>query len=630
MMRLLITDKIDESGLTPLKKYFRIEKKIGTLADYDCVLTRSSTAVPREFIGKSKNLKIIGRCGIGVDNIDIFAATEHKIAVINAPRGNARATAEHTIGLLFALLRHIPAATFDLKKGLWNKQKYVGEQVFGKTLGIVGFGNVGKEVARIARGIGMKVLVCEPYVRLPKNVNKVTFEELLKSCDVITLHVPSTYLTRQMINSATLSLMKKDAYLINCSRGAVVDEEAVYDALTSGELAGFALDVYKKEPIIIDVDNAYAKNFAEVGKTFAAHLPNSPDIASGSRTVGVLEKLASPQNSKPVLYQLLNLPNVIATPHIAGSTVESQRQSVNEVVSGICRYLEGKAPANLLNPQVFRKEPAFSRLNRDTARQRKRLDFDSVIFDCESTLSAIEGIDVLAEMAGKRKIVEELTRKAMDGISPFETIYEERLKIVKPTRMALLALGNKYLENLVEDAKGVIEALQFLGKKVYIVSGGISTALFHLGEALGLSRENIFGNDLLFDKKGNYKNFIEGPLRRNHGKLQIIRQLTGRKIVIGDGITDLETRECIDLFVGYGGVVRREKVEKESEVFLNCNSLTPFLVIAAGTEGCKKLMPTKYRKYVGRGLDLLFHPKHVKITRGISLKLGELKKLAYY
>src|SRR3990167_8459215 len=233
--RLLITDNIDESGLAPLKKYFRIEKRIGwigsatsgsdpLIARYDCILTRSSTAVPGEFIDKAKNLKIIGRCGIGVDNIDIFAATGHKIAVINAPRGNARATAEHTIGLLFSLLRHIPQATSDLKKGLWNKQKYMGEQVFGKTLGIVGFGNVGREVARIARGIGMKVLVCEPYVKLPKNVTKVTFEELLKESDVITLHVPSTYLTRQMINSATLSLIKKGTYLINCSRGAVVDE----------------------------------------------------------------------------------------------------------------------------------------------------------------------------------------------------------------------------------------------------------------------------------------------------------------------------------------------------------------------------------------------------------------------
>lgn len=621
-MRLLITDKIDESGLAPLRKYFRIEKKIGTLADYDCILTRSSTAVPREFIGKCKNLKIIGRCGIGVDNIDIFAATEHKIAVINAPRGNARATAEHTIGLLFALLRHIPAATFDLKKGLWNKQKYVGEQVFGKTLGIVGFGNVGKEVARIARGIGMKVLVCEPYVRLPKNVNKVTFEELLKGCDVITLHVPSTYLTRQMINSATLSLMKKGAYLINCSRGAVVKEEAVYDALTSGKLAGFALDVYKKEPIFIDV--VFSAD-AEVGTAFFRTSQDRSTSSTYRRTRGAqgggsAQKAYLPASA--IMHKLLSLPNVIATPHIAGSTVESQRQSVGEVVNGICRYLEGKAPANLLNPQVFQKSGRVAR--------RKVFDFDSVIFDCESTLSAIEGIDVLAEMVGKKKEVSELTRKAMEGLYPFESIYEERLKIVKPTRMALLALGNKYLENLVEDAKGVIEALQFLGKKVYIVSGGISTALFHLGENLGLSRENIFGNDLLFDKKGNYLRFVEGPLRRNHGKLQIIRQLTGRKIVIGDGITDLETRECIDLFVGYGGVVKRDKVERESEIFLNCNSLTPFLVIAAGTEGCKKLMPTKYRKYVGRGLDLLFHPKHVKITRGISLKLGELKKLAYY
>lgn len=598
-MRLLITDNIDESGLTPLKKYFHIDKRIGInptdlakiITGYDCILTRSSTAITRELIDRADKLKIIGRCAIGVDNIDIFAATDHKIAVINAPRGNARATAEHTIGLLFSLLRHIPQATFDLKKGLWNKQKYIGAQIFGKTLGIVGFGNVGREVARIARGIGMKVIVCEPYVRLPINVTKVTFEELLKASDVITLHVPSTYLTRHMINSATLSLVKREAYLINCSRGAVVDEEAVYEAINKGILSGFAVDVYKKEPISSDSTN---------------------QVCAKRQTWFV--------------QRLLNLPNVIATPHIAGSTVESQRQSVGEVVSGICQYLEGKVPINLLNPQVFQKAPSQPRLRQAS----KKLEYDAVIFDCESTISTIEGIDVLAEMVGKKKEVSELTKKAMEGFCPFESIYEERLEIVRPTREKLMLLGNKYLENLVEDAKGVIEALQFLGKKVYIVSGGISTALFHLGENLGISRENIFGNDLLFDEKGNYKSFIEGPLRRNHGKLQIIRQLAGRKIVIGDGITDLETRECIDLFVGYGGVVRREKVEKASEVFILSSSLTPFLVIAAGAEGCKKLMPTKYRKYIGKGLDLLFHPKHVKLTRGISVKLGELKKLAYY
>ena len=598
MMRLLITDNIDESGLGPLKKHFRIDKKIGIIRErllreiinYDAIITRSSTAIDREIIQNSTKLKAIGRCGIGVDNIDIFAATERKIAVINAPRGNARATAEHTIGLLFSLFRYIPQATYDLKKGIWNKQKFVGNQIFGKTLGIVGFGNVGREVARIARGIGLKVLVCEPYVRLPKSVTKVTFEELLKESDIVTLHVPSTYLTRQMVNAATLNLFKKEAYLINCSRGAVVDEKSVYNALISGKLAGFAVDVFKMEPI---------------GTPRLRHPLSDNQIAD-----------------RFIYSELLKLPNVIATPHIAGSTIESQKQSVTEVVTGICQYLEGKVPANLLNPQVFQKIKKM----KTTA----KWDFEAVILDCESTLSAIEGIDVLAEMVGKKEEVSTLTKKAMEGLFPFESIYEKRLEIVRPTREQLFILGDKYIDNLVEDAKGVIEALQFLGKKIYIVSGGINTALFFLGEKLGLPRENIFGNDLLFDEKGRYKTFIEGPLRRNHGKLQIIRQIQGRKIVIGDGVTDLETRECIDLFVGYGGVVRRAKVEQESEIFLSCNSLAPFLVIAAGIDGCKALLQTKFRKYVGKGLDLLFHPRHVKIERKILVKLGELKKLAYY
>ncbi len=639
-LKLLITDNIDESGLVPLKKYYQIEKRIGIsssdlvkiIENYECVLTRSSTPISNELIEKAINLKIIGRAGIGVDNIDIFAATSARIGVINAPHGNALVTAEHTIGLIFSLLRHIPAAAADLKKGVWGKQKYVGSQIHGKVLGIVGFGNVGREVYRMAVGVGMQVVVCEPYIQLPRRVKKLTYEELLRESDIISFHVPLTYLTAKMINRHTVSLCKKEAYIVNCSRGGVVDEQAVYEALTLGKLAGFALDVYKKEPIF--TDTITRKNFAEVSKGFSAHLPNfPPDVRRGVEAVGVLEKLASPQNSQsvsphplPVLYKLLNLPNVVATPHIAGSTVESQRQSVNEVVSGICQYLENKVPANLLNPQVFRKAPPSPRLRRAS----KKLDFDAVIFDCDSTLSTIEGIDELAGLIGKKEEIARLTQDAMEGRADFESVYAQRLKILKPHKSLVEKIGGLYTGSLIADSKEVIEALHLVGKKVYIISGGFSTALYHLGKTLGISEANIFGNDLIFDEKGNYESFIEGPLRRNHGKLQILRQIEGRKIMIGDSLTDLETKECVDLFVGFGGVVRRRRVEKESDLYLYCKSLVPILIISIGVGGCMKLLKTKYRKYIGKGLDLLFHPKHVKRSRSLAYKLGELKKLAYY
>lgn len=579
-LKLLVTDKIDNSGLEPLIPFFDIEFHIGLktpelnkiIGNYHSIITRTSTPMPKETIENARELKIIARAAIGVDNIDITAATAHKIAVINAPKGNARSTAEHTIGLIIALLRHIPQATADLKNGIWGKTKYVGVQFRGKTLGIVGYGNVGREVYRMAKGLGMEVIVCEPYIRIPKNVRHVTYEELLKESDIITFHVPSTYLTKSMLNKHTLKLCKKGVYIINCSRGAVVDEKALISVLPTDKVAGVAMDVFVKEP----------------------------------------------QVSK----ELLSFPNVIATPHIAGSTVESQKQSVTEVVNGILQYLKNSASMNLLNPQVFTKIK--------TAPRTRKLEFDSVIFDCDSTLSTIEGIDELAALHGLKKEVAILTKKAMEGELHFEEVYHQRLNMIKPHREDLEKLGDIYVQNLAEDAKETVEALQYLGKNIYLVSSGYTKALLKMAQFLKIPDKNLFANDLIFNLDGTYRTYIEGPLKRNHGKLQIIRQIPGKKVAIGDGITDLETKELLDLFIGYGGKERRKIVELESDIFIYCKSLTPVLILAAGIDGCLKLLSTKYKKYVGKGLDLLSHPKQTRINKMRKYNLYEYKKLAYF
>lgn len=577
-LKLLITDKIDSTKLDPLRAYFDIDTRIGIkpselltlIASYHTVITRSSTAITKDILEKAENLKIIGRAGIGVDNIDIFESTKRGIAVLNAPKGNARVTAEHTVGLIFALLRHVPAAYSDLKRGIWGKSKYVGTQLFGKTLGIVGFGNVGKEVYRIAHGIGMNVIVCEPYVRLPKHVRKVTFEELLKESDILTFHVPHTYLTTNMLNKNTLGFCKKGVYVINCSRGAVVEETAVLEGLKNGYIAGFAVDVFVREP--------------QVNKKFFTY------------------------------------PNVIATPHIAGSTTESQRQSIIEVVNGIIHYVKGQPPSNLLNPQVFKKS---------TQRIRKQQPFDAVIFDCDSTLSSIEGIDELGRLLGKGDEVAKLTKAAMDGTQDFEKVYDKRMKLIHPSRQDLVKLGDLYIEKLVEDARGIIEALQYLGKEIYIVSGGFSQALLPLGESLGIPKQNIFGNDLIHDQKGKYLRYVEGPLRRNHGKLQIIRQIPGKKLMVGDSITDLETVEYVDLFIGYGGVIQRKQVEESSPIYLYTKSLAPILPLVLTKSELKKLLLTPFRKYVGKGIDLLAHPKHTKIHPESHIRMKDYHDFAY-
>ncbi|OGF99958.1 hypothetical protein A2153_04655 [Candidatus Gottesmanbacteria bacterium RBG_16_38_7b] len=580
-MKLLITDKINHVELTPLKKYFDIDVRIGLspvqleniINEYECLITRSATKVPESIIDKADKLKIIARAGIGVDNIDIFAATRKKIAVINAPKGNARATAEHTIGLIFSLLRHIPQANRDLINGQFNKSKYTGFQIKGKTLGIVGFGNVGRQVCRMANGLDLKVIICEPYIRLPKKVRHVTYEELLKESDIITFHVPSTYLTKNMLNKNTLNLTKTGVCIINCSRGQVVNEKAVIEGLKNGKIKGFAVDVYKEEPSF------------------------NPE--------------------------LVNLPNVIATPHIAGSTHESQKQSVSEVVSGIISLIKNIPPPNLLNPQVFHKEIKTS------ARGKKIFEFDSVIFDCDSTLSKIEGIDELAGFYGKKEQISRLTRLAQEGKLAFEDVFQQRLNILKPSRQSLEELSELYLNNLTEDASQTLEALSFLEKNIYIISGSYTHALLKLANKFNIPSQNIYANDLIFDKKGNFIQYIEGPLKRNHGKLQIVRRIKGRKIMFGDGITDLETRYLVDLFVGFGGVQIRPVVEEESDIYIYNPSLSVALILAAGYNGAVKLLKTKYRKLVGKGIDLLSHPKHTKIKKGAPTPLFHFRQLAY-
>jgi len=560
-MKLLITDTISKRELVPLKKYFTIDIRLGlskgklanVISNYEGIITRGVTALPASIITNGKKLRVIGRVGLGVDTIDVQEASRRGIAVLNAPKSIAKSRASQALQLLRRVVK---------TKGK-NSLK-------GRVLGIVGFGDVGKHVAyRAYKRLGMKVRVCEPYGEVPSFVTKVTYEELLQESDIVSMHVPFTYLTRSMVNHATLSLCKKGAYLLNCSRARVVEEDAVLKGIKEGILKAFGAIVYGGDQM-------------------------SP--------------------------RLKRHPSTVFFPHQIQKNTSPVRSQLTEVVAGIVQYLQGDVPENLVNPQVFRKK----------ARGSYKLGFDAIIFDCDSTLSSIEGIVELARLVGKEKEVADLTRKVMEGILPFESVFEKRLEMIAPHRDHLDVVGRRYIDMLVEDAKGMIAALMHLGKSVYVVSGGYTQALLTLGSFLGIPSGNIYGNDLLFDDVGNYAGSIGGPLRRNWGKLQIIRRIPGRKLMVGDSITDLETKECVDLFVGYGGVARIAKVEQESLLYLYCQSLSPIVVIAAGVEGCLKLLPTRFRRYVGKGLDLLSHPKHVKTHTSLTKHLAEYKEVAYY
>lgn len=260
-MKVLITDKINESAgkildgvaeavFLPTMSEDELCEKIG---EYDGLMVRSQTKVTKKIIDAAKNLKIIGRAGVGVDNIDIEAATQKGILVVNSPDGNTNAAAEHTIALMLAMSRNIPTAAISTKSGNWERSKFTGVEVYGKTLGIIGFGKIGSHVAKVAIALGMNVLVCDPYTS-EQIVEKAgakyvhSLDDFWGQCDFITVHVPKTRETAYLINKNTLNRMKRGVRIINCARGGIIDEAALKEALESGQVASAAIDVYENEP----------------------------------------------------------------------------------------------------------------------------------------------------------------------------------------------------------------------------------------------------------------------------------------------------------------------------------------------------------------------------------------------
>lgn len=261
MPKVIVTDRIDPSGIDILSQVAQVDVEltlspaelVQRIPDYDAIMIRSGTKVTREVIEAGAKLKIIGRAGVGVDNVDVPAATKAGILVVNSPEGNTIAAAEHAISLMMALSRHIAEASTSLKAGRWDRQKFIGVEVYKKTLGIVGLGRIGSHVAHIAAAMGMKLLAFDPYLSLERaqqlGVRLVDLDTLLQDSDYITLHIPKTPETANLFNGDTFKKMKPTARLINCARGGLIDEQALYEALKSGQIAGAALDVFAVEPL---------------------------------------------------------------------------------------------------------------------------------------------------------------------------------------------------------------------------------------------------------------------------------------------------------------------------------------------------------------------------------------------
>jgi len=313
-MKVLISDNLAPVGAQILRDA-GLEVDINTglapeelkkiIPAYDGLVIRSATKVTEEIISAADNLKVVGRAGIGLDNVDIAAASKRGIVVMNAPDGNATTAAEHAISMMMALTRNIPQATASMKAGKWEKKKFGGREVTGKTLGIVGIGRIGSIAADRAKGLHMQLIAYDPY--MPEEVadklgiELVSLDDLCKRSDYITIHVPLIKETAKIISTQQFKLMKNDAMLIDCARGGVVDEAALYEALKNGEIAGAALDVFEVEPTTLE---------------------NNP---------------------------LLSLDNFICTPHLGASTSEAQVNVAVTIAEQMADYLKHGTIANAVN-----------------------------------------------------------------------------------------------------------------------------------------------------------------------------------------------------------------------------------------------------------------------------------------
>ncbi|MFP4004307.1 MAG: phosphoglycerate dehydrogenase [Alphaproteobacteria bacterium] len=320
MPKVLISDKLAPAAVEIFRKRgveadvntgLDPQELLGIIGDYDGLAVRSATKVTDDVIEAGENLKVIGRAGIGVDNISVPAATARGIVVMNTPFGNSITTAEHAVAMMLALVRNIPQANESTQGGKWEKTRFMGTELYGKTLGIIGCGNIGAIVADRALGLQMKVAAYDPFLSEARavdlGVEKVELDELFARADIISLHTPLTEQTRDIINADALSKMRKGVYLVNCARGGLVDEAAVREALDSGHVAGAAFDVFSKEPA---TDNV-----------------------------------------------LFGAPNFIATPHLGASTREAQENVALQVAEQMSDYLLTGAVVNALNmPSISAEE----------------------------------------------------------------------------------------------------------------------------------------------------------------------------------------------------------------------------------------------------------------------------------
>lgn len=389
-MRILVADPIAEEGIAALRAHAEVDVKTGLkkdeliniIGDYDAVVVRSETKITADVIEAGKKLQAIGRAGVGVDNIDVEAATKKGIVVVNAPTGNTISAAEHTLAMMLALARHIPQANTRLKGGEWRRQDFMGTELRNKTLGIVGLGNVGSEVARRAKSFDMRLIAYDPFasVEYARNlgVALVNLDELLKEADFITMHTPLNEKTRGLINTKQLAMVKPSVRIINCARGGVIDEEALFNAVENGQVAGAAVDVFTEEP---------AKNNI-----------------------------------------LFKSDKILVTPHLAASTAEAQTGAALDVSEQVITVLNGKPAKHAVNmPLISPETLAVIGPFLEVARQIGRLVYQLGEGQMSSIVIKYEGEIANHDTAALKATI-------VGGL--IETVSEERVNLVNANLIA--------------------------------------------------------------------------------------------------------------------------------------------------------------------------------------------------
>ena len=299
MTKVLVSDPIDQAGLDILGQVAQVDQRTGLSADelkaiigeYDALMIRSGTQVTADVIEAADRLRIIGRAGVGVDNVDVPAATQRGVLVVNSPEGNTIAAAEHALALLLSLSRHVPQAHASMRAGAWDRKKYVGNELYKKVLGVVGLGKIGSHVAKVAKAMGMDVIAFDPFVSAERaqqmQVRLTTLEDLFRQADYITLHIPRTPDTENLVNAELLRTMKPTARIVNCARGGIVDEAAIAEAIETGVIAGAGLDVFASEPLAQDSP----LRAVERGLVLTPHLGASTEEAQENVAVDVAEQI---------------------------------------------------------------------------------------------------------------------------------------------------------------------------------------------------------------------------------------------------------------------------------------------------------------------------------------------------